>query len=110
MTTTHETPPPAQGHGTPPGNTPEPIDPEKDIDARSTTIWVLASAVVLFVSLYFMLPLFDRILEIERTKKIDNAPADELENILEDERAFLRGEYSTSKKSIERVMAEMAGK
>jgi beta-lactamase regulating signal transducer with metallopeptidase domain len=107
MTTTHETP--SAAHGAPTdGTRPEPIDPEQDIDARSTSLWVLGSAVVLFISLYFMLPLFDRVLEQERMRKIDLLPAVELEEVLTAEREFLRGEYSTSKRSIDDVMKGMA--
>lgn len=109
MTATHDTP--RTGHGNP-GVThrPEPIDPERDIDAKSTAIWVLGSTAVLFVSLYLMLIVFDRVLGRERGQKIDELPALELEEVLAAERAFLSGEQSPSGKSIEQVMREMAGR
>ncbi len=89
---------------------PEPLDPERDIDAKSTSVWVLGSTVVLFVSLYFLLPLFDAVLTEERNKKINTLPALELEQVREAEGAFLSGSESKSKKSIDQVMKEMAGK
>lgn len=84
-----------------------PLDPERDIDAKSTSIWVLASAVVLFLSLYFMLPLFDSVLNTEIDRKIYNAPTTELNKAREEEGKFLRPQ---GKKSIEQVMQEMATK
>jgi len=89
---------------------PQPVDPERDIDARSTAIWVSVSAVVLFISLYFMLPLFDTVLSTERNKKINELQPVEYQEVLEAERSFLRGEESRSGKSIEQVMREMAPK
>ena len=103
--TEHE---PHAAYGTPgASHKAEPVDPEHDIDAKSTTIWVVASSIVLFIGLYFMLPLFDLVLQVERTRKIDSRPAIEKQDVLEAERQFLRGEESSTKKSIEQVMAEM---
>lgn len=99
----------ATSHSPQPGAThvPVPLDPERDIDAKSTSIWVLASAIVLFLSLYFMLPLFDSVLSTEINRKIYNAPAEELIKVRDAEGLFLRPQ---GKKSIEQVMQEMAGK
>ncbi len=109
MTTTHQM---SKSHGHAPGatHTPEPHDPEHDIDAKSTTIWVVASSIVLFLSLYFLLPLFDMVMTIERDKKVNNLPAAELEELLGSEHSFLRGDASRAKKSIEQVMQEMVPK
>ena len=97
-------------HGSHSAAKPEPIDPERDIDAKSTTVWFIASAVVFFVSFYFLIPLFDRVLQQERARKINNLPNTELEEARAVENAFLSGEKSKSKKSIETVMKEMAPK
>jgi len=86
---------------------PAPVDPERDIDAKSTALWVSASAVVLFIALYFLLPLFDAVLSTERNKKINTLQPEEYLNVHETEEAFLRGEESRSGKSIEQVMQEM---
>lgn len=106
--TQHE---PHTAHGHPAtSQVPAPLDPEHDIDAKSTTIWVVASSIVLFIGLYFLLPLFDAVLQRERARKIDTLPATEKLDVLEAERAFLSGEDSQSKKTIEQVMQEMAPK
>jgi hypothetical protein len=106
-TATH--PPSHAGHGRPAAaHHPPPLDPEHDIDAKTTTIWVLAWTVVLFLALYFLLPLFDRVVQQERARKIEQLPAQELQDVVTAERAFLRGEESPRKKSIEQVMAEKA--
>ena len=54
-----------------PGATHEavPLDPENDIDAKSATYWVLGGTVVLFLSLWVMVPIFVRVQEEEQRKK-----------------------------------------
>lgn len=98
------------GHGhashTHNGARPEPHDPEHDIDAKSTSTWVLVSTVVLFISLYFMLPMFDVVMTAERNRKINLAPSEELDAARAKEDKFLRG----GKKTIEQVMQEMVKK
>ena len=88
------------------GATPQPHDPEHDIDAKSTSTWVLVSAVVLFISLYFMLPMFDVVMTAERDRKINQAPTLELDSARATEEKFLHG----PKKTIEQVMQEMVKK
>jgi hypothetical protein len=88
------------------GAHPQPHDPEHDIDAKSTSTWVLVSAVVLFISLYFMLPLFDVVMTAERDRKVNQAPTLELDAARSKENEFLRG----GKKTIEQVMQEMVKK
>lgn len=103
--------PPHDSYGTPGARHPaEALDPEHDIDARSTTIWVVASSVVLFLGLWLMLPLFDLVLQRERVRKVNERPAVERSDLIEHERDFLRGAESRSKKTIEQVMQEMARK
>ena len=108
MTATHHAP---HQHGpTSPGVMPEPHDPEHDIDAKSASIWVIGSTIVLFVALYFLLPLFDLVLTTERDRKINNLPAVELQDTVAKEKDFLSGKTSRSKKPIEQVMKEMVPK
>lgn len=92
-----------------PGETHEPVvhDPENDIDARSATIWVVVGSILLFASLWIMLPIFVRVQDEERKRKVDNAPAAELDGVLEAERAFLGGQNAT-KKTIDQVLKDMA--
>ncbi len=88
------------------GARPEPHDPEHDIDAKSTAVWVLGSSVVLFISLYFLMPLFDVVMTAERNRKINLVPTEELDAARATENQFLRG----GKKTIEQVMQEMVKK
>lgn len=106
MTVTHQATHAPHGHAGG-SHAPEPHDPEHDIDAKSTSIWVIASTIVLFVGLWLLLPLFDLVLTTERDRKINNLPAVELGEAKAREAKFLHGE---GKKSIEQVMQEMARK
>lgn len=100
---THGTP-----HGHAPGATHEPVvhDPEHDIDARSATIWVLVGSVVLFFSLWVLIPIFIRVLEQERETKLYTAPTPELADVHKSEMSFLRGDNPT-KKNIEQVLQSL---
>ena len=46
------------------------LDPENEIDARSATIWVVGGAIVTFLSLWIMVPIFMRVLDEERMQKV----------------------------------------
>jgi len=82
-----------------PGATHEavPVDPENDIDAKSATRWVIGGAVVLFVSLWVMVPIFVQVQDYEHRAKVNAAPNEELNDILATERAFLTGGNPTNK-------------
>jgi hypothetical protein len=88
---------------------PVPLDPENDIDAKSATIWVLVGTVVLFLSLWVMVPIFVRVQETERQNKIYGAKSQELDDVVDAERQFLNGANPT-KRTIEQVLKQMAGK
>lgn len=109
MTTTNDPPHAApETHDNPQDTArPEPIDPENDIDARTTAIWVVASAIVLYASLYFMVPVFDRVMNEERREKVNEREPVQYEEIWATEQEFLNGEMSDSKKTIEDIMVEM---
>ena len=94
-----------------PGATHEPVvhDPEHDIDARSATIWVVAGTVVLFASLWLMVPIFVRVQEAERETKIYKAPNVELNDVVDAEHEFLKGGNPT-KKNIDAIVKQLAGK
>ena len=94
-----------------PGATHAPVvhDPEHDIDAKSATIWVVAGTVVLFISLWVMVPIFLRVQDEEHMKKINLVPNEEYENVKEAELQFLDG-ANPKKQSIDDVLAKMAGK
>lgn len=88
----------------------EPQDPEHDINARATVVWVLAWTVILFVGLWVMLQLFDAVLFTEREAKIGTLAPTERQQLLEQERVILSGQWEEGapRKSIEEVMREMA--
>lgn len=79
------------------------LDPENEIDARSATIWVVAGAILTFLSLWLMVPIFMRVLDEERMNKVALAPNVELDATMKAETAFLNGENPT-KKSIQSVV------
>jgi hypothetical protein len=92
-----------------PGATHEalPLDPENDIDAKSATWWVVGGTVVLFLSLWVMVPIFLRVQDEEHMKKINNLPNEEYNDVKAHELEFLHG-ANPQKRSIEDVMAKMA--
>jgi beta-lactamase regulating signal transducer with metallopeptidase domain len=92
-----------------PGETHEPVvlDPEHDIDARSATLWVVLGTIVLFISLWMMLPIFERVQDEERMRKINTQQSEELINVLEAQQQFLDGANPT-KKSISQSIKELA--
>jgi hypothetical protein len=73
------------------------LDPEHDIDARSATYWVVGGTIVLFLSLWIMVPIFMRVLEVERAGKMDLAPTPELHDVRDHEDQFLNGGNPTRK-------------
>ena len=85
---------------------PVPLDPENDIDAKSATIWVLVGTVVLFLSLWVMVPIFVRVQEAERQTKIYEAENVELGKVRAREDQFLRG----GPVKIDDVVKKLAGK
>jgi hypothetical protein len=93
------------GHYGEPGAHHVPVeqDPEHDIDARAATIWVVGGAIVLFVGMWLLFPIFLRVQEAERMRKVDDTPNVELEQTRAAERAFLQGQNPT-KKSIDHVI------
>lgn len=88
---------------------PTPIDPENDIDAKSSTYWVIGGTVVLILSLWAMLPIFLRIQDVEQHNKINLQPNVEYEEVRDHEMEFLGG-ANPQKRKIEDVLRQMAGK
>jgi beta-lactamase regulating signal transducer with metallopeptidase domain len=88
-----------------PGATHEavPLDPENEIDARSATIWVVGGAIVTFLALWIMVPIFLRVLDEERMAKVNLAPNTELDATVKAESAFLAGD-NPAKKDIRSVV------
>ena len=94
-----------------PGATHEPValDPEHDIDARSATLWVVLGTIVLFLSLWIMLPIFERVQDEERMRKVNTMQSEELINALEAQHQFLDG-ANPKKKSIAQSIKELSKK
>jgi hypothetical protein len=89
-----------------PGQThdPLPLDPEHDIDAKSATLWFVGSTIVIFLSLWLLVPIFLRVLDHELQRKIDQAPTTELNEVRDQEAEFLNG-GNPKKKKIADVVA-----
>jgi len=88
---------------------PEMHDPEHDIDARSATIWVVGGTIVFFVGMWLLLPIFIRVQHAEHQRKVELAPNTQVEKLKAQEMQFLQGQ-NPSKKSIDQVLQQMAGK
>lgn len=82
------------------------LDPEHDIDARAATLWVVGGAIVVFLLLWLMVPIFMRVLDVERQQKVDLVPAKELVELRASERAFLGG-GNPKQQDIERVLERL---
>lgn len=112
MAHTKETHSATHGHADhAPGATHEAVvhDPEQDIDGRSAALYVVIGSIVFFVSFALMLPIFTRVQEAEHNRKVSNVPNTELDDVRQAERQFLGGQNPT-KKTIEQVLQQMAGK
>jgi hypothetical protein len=84
---------------------PQPHDPEREIDAKSATKWFIGGSLVLFVTLWILLPIFVRVQEVERMKKVDLTPNAELATVREAQTQFLNGANPT-KKTVEQAMLD----
>jgi beta-lactamase regulating signal transducer with metallopeptidase domain len=95
-----------------PGATHEalPHDPENDIDARSSTLWVVGGTIVTFLCLWIMLPIFQRVQEEERRRKVDLLAPTERLDVMEVQREFLGGANPKSRKIEQAMQDVVAGK
>jgi hypothetical protein len=82
------------------------LDPEHDINARAATLWVVGGAIVVFLLLWIMVPIFMRVLDVERERKIDTVAPKELHEVRATERAFLGG-GNPKREDIERVLERL---
>jgi hypothetical protein len=83
-----------------------PLDPEHDINARSVTIWFIGGGLAIFLSLWALVPIFMRVLEVERFSKVDTAPHTELNDVKDHEMEFLRG-ANPKKKNLDDVLTQL---
>lgn len=69
----------------------EPIDPERDMNAKATTIWLVSLALGLFLSLWLLAELFFFVLHGEMKKKVELLPPSERETLRSQENQDLQG-------------------
>ncbi len=98
----------SHSHGAPAA----PNDPQKDINAKATFTWVATWTVILFVGLWVLLVIFDRVLFEEQSRKVEGKANTEITELRQKEELFLSGKWEEGfpRKSIEQVMQEMARK
>ncbi len=96
-------------HQPAPSAEPKPLDPAHEINARSVVTWVVAWSAILFAGLWLMLVVFERVMQDERSSKIETRPNDELNTTKEEEGKFLDGKWEANfpRKSIDEVMKDM---
>ena len=82
---------------TDPSIAPQPIDPLHDIDARTTTLWLVFASIGIFISLWLLAVVFNFAADESRRQKIDLAPTTELQNLRAWESSKI-GEPATSLK------------
>ena len=96
-TATQEPTAPSSGHNGAP--TVAPIDPERDIDAKSTIAWLVVSMVFLIVTLYVLGSVFSYSLFSQHVQKIDEAPLNELTQHRASEAFWLANPSSTAEEA-----------
>jgi hypothetical protein len=96
----------APGHAVSGYHEPVVNDPEHDVDGKMSAILIVGGTVVFFACFWLLWPIFDQVMTREQARKINSRPNTELQQLIDAEQAFLRGEANKSKKSIEQVMAE----
>lgn len=69
----------------------EPIDPERDMNAKATTIWLVSLALGLFLSLWLLAELFFFVLQGEVKKKVELLPPSERQMMRTQEDRDLQG-------------------
>lgn len=88
-TVTEEPRVPPQEHQQDP-TTPAAIDPENDMDARTTVAWLSAAAVFVVICLWALFQFFAFSLQGEHKAKIDDIPATELTELWSNEDYYLK--------------------
>jgi len=88
-TATREPTKSAKGH-TPSAPQPVPIDPEHDMDAKSTVTWLAGALVFVVICMWALAHVFAYDVRRQQYQKIDSVPTEELRNLRAEEDAHLR--------------------
>ena len=88
-TTTQETPP-AEEHRTPPVPHVAEIDPEHDIDAKKTILWLSAGLVFVYLTLLILAKAFSFAVQGQQFKVIDELAPVELRQLRSDQDYILK--------------------
>ncbi len=84
----------------------KPLDPEHDIDAKQASMWLIVSAIVLFLVVWALVPVFTRARELKRTDPQQQISNTELPDAVTREHKFLNGD-NPAKKSIDAVVDQL---
>ena len=82
------------------------IDPEHDIDAKKTVVWLVVWTLSIFASLWLLLQLFKVVIADVRDTKIDAVQPVDLDELRQREEAILQGGRMT----IQEAMEELVGR
>ena len=90
MDATTQEPPPAEDHRTPVVPEVEAIDPEHDIDAKKTIIWLGVGWVFVVVTMLALVKTFQFAVQGQQFKVIDELPPVELRQVRSDQDYILK--------------------
>ena len=89
------------------------VDPEHDIDAKTTLTWLVVWTLAIFVCLWLLLQVFKVVLFEERLNKVETLEPIDIEELHRGEEAILGGgmrEDGTRGISIRDAMEELVGR
>ncbi len=93
------------------GASPVANDPQHDIDATKTIVWLLISAVLVLFLMWVMTQLYYHLIAVERYNKIDNVAPVDLMKLRKQEDLELNGQHQkTGNMSIDNAMHQMVEK
>ena len=96
-----------------PGPKPPELDPEHDIDAKTTLTWLVIWTLAIFICLWLLLQVFKVVIFEERLDKVETLEPIIIEDLHQREEAILRGgmrEDGTTGRSIRQAMEELVGR
>lgn len=98
---------PAHGHtASAMAGEPQAIDPERDIDAKKTTIVLIISTVFVFGSVWLLSHVFAVVVQSQRVERVEQAPTEQIDTLRAWEIEQLKA--GDGRKSIEDSIKELA--